>query len=168
MLSSTLAACTQHSEGTPQPDPTQQHQPSDAGEPNDPFTDLAACDLLDDILDDEDFPPGEKSSAGGKNACQSTKQGFGSVSVNLQAEYQYDEFTYDSDKIFPGEVNQRRAVQIRDALDAGRSCDVSMEIEPDSRAIVGANMRHGDTDDACGFVEELAERLEPLLPEGTR
>ncbi|SNR28898.1 hypothetical protein SAMN06265360_101278 [Haloechinothrix alba] len=125
--------------------------------------------LLDDILAAEDFPPGEASTAGVDNNCQASKQGTGTAGVNLQAGYVHDELSaHDPVRIFPGEVNDRPAVQIRAGVGAKVSCDISMEVEPESRATVGATMRHGDTDDACGFVEEPAERLEPLLPEGTR
>ncbi|SNR68779.1 Protein of unknown function [Haloechinothrix alba] len=167
-----LAGFTQESSGDPGPTSAGDHssQGSDGADSDatsgDPLDGLEACDLLDDALEGEGFPPGEVETAGGENGCMSSKSGTGTAGLDLQPGYVYDEFVFDKEKLHLGTVNQRHAMQIRDAIGAGGSCNVSMEVRPDSRAVVGVNMRHGDTDEACAFVEELAERLEPMLPGG--
>ncbi|SNR68764.1 Protein of unknown function [Haloechinothrix alba] len=164
-----LVACAQSSDGNPSAEPAgdenrEQNRPSEPDKAAEVFAGVESCDLLDDVLRGEDFPPGEESTAGGENACQSSKSEFAAVGLNLQSDYAYDELSYAPEKIFPGDVNDRPANQVREAIGAEGSCDVSLHVEPNSRAIVSVSLRESDTDEACAFVEELAERLEPMLP----
>jgi hypothetical protein len=65
----------------------------------------------------------------------------------------------------PGTVGTRSAIEEAEPIGAKGDCDVSIEVKPDSRAVIGISS--GGTDQACKLAENLADKLEPLPPKGT-
>jgi hypothetical protein len=122
------------------------------------------CTVLDQVLAGQGYPAAVPTTADAKRSCVSTKQGYGEIGVLLQGGQTIDENITDPSKASTGDVNGRRAIQIRNGLGGSGACDVKMEVKPNSRALVMVTLRTETTDEACRLVNDVATRVEVLLP----
>ncbi|MDT7725349.1 MAG: hypothetical protein QOI21_1925 [Actinomycetota bacterium] len=130
-----------------------------------PFGDIKACSVLNNALAGQDFTPAVRDSAGGDNGCKSTKAQYGALSLALQPDLGINDLNADKSKQFPGDVNKRNAIQVREGLGTTGSCAIAIEVTQKSRALLSASLS-GTTDEACTFVYSVAEKVEPQLPKG--
>lgn len=166
-LLSFSAACSSESPGAPLPVPPSNDTGGTSAEPSpnpDPFNGLQACPVLDKALEGEGFPPSEKDTAGGDNGCDTQKIKFGSFSLDLHDDLGIGDLNADKSKQYPGDVNGRPAILVKEGVGAKGGCNVSMEVTKSSRAFLVFVLQTGTTEDACAFVEKIAEKLEPQLP----
>jgi hypothetical protein len=82
----------------------------------------------------------------------------------LQNGQTIDQNIADPSKAFGGDLNGRPAIQVREGIGAKGDCMVKMEVKPNSRALVIINLRTGTTDEACRVSNDVATKIEPLLP----
>jgi hypothetical protein len=87
------------------------------------------------------------------------------ISLSLQDGRSYKENIRDPKMASPGTVGTRAAIEEAEPIGAKGDCDVTIEVKPNSRASLGVSA--GDTDQACTTAEDLAKKLEPLLPKNT-
>lgn len=130
------------------------------------FEEIRACDVLNKALTGEGFPPGQTEKAGGENGCDSTKPQFGTVGVTLQPDQGIDDLNANPSKMFDGTIHDRPAVQIREGLDSSGDCSVAIAVGANSRALVVSSLSTSSTEEACKFITEVAEKVEPQLPKG--
>lgn len=130
------------------------------------FGQLDACDVLEQALEGEEFPPGSLEQAGGDNGCDTTKAQFGTVGVTFQPNLAIDDLNADPSQTYPGKINNRRAMQVRNAIRSEGDCMIAIEVTETSRALVVSTLSTGTTDEACAFATEVAEKIEPQLPKG--
>ena len=133
---------------------------------SDVFGALKACNILDKALEGQGFPAAAINKAGGDNGCQTSKAGYGAVSLDLHPDLGIDDLNADKIKQFPGEVNGRRSIQIRDGVGSRGNCDIALQVTKTSRAITGTTLTTGTTDEACAFIYDVAKKVEPQLPAG--
>ncbi|HEV7975541.1 DUF3558 domain-containing protein [Amycolatopsis sp.] len=134
--------------------------------PADVFGSLKACNVLDKALEGQGFPAAVIDRAGGDNGCDTLKSGFGTMSLDLHPNLGIDDLNAAKSKQFPGEVNDRRSIQVRDGIGSRGNCDIALEVTKTSRAIVGVTLTTGTTEEACAFVYSIAKKVEPQLPKG--
>jgi hypothetical protein len=163
-LSLALSACTSKVGGNPGPASTPPTSPSSATSNADPFVGMSPCTLLDQALAGEGFPPAAPNSADPKHACSTNKPPFGTVALTLQPGQTLAGSVTDPSKAHTGDVNGRPAIEERERVGAKGGCDVSMEVKPDSRAVVVATLVSRNTDEACTYAGQAATKIEPLLP----
>lgn len=124
---------------------------------------MNACDVLNQVLQGTGMPPGEPERYGGDNGCRSTAPQKASVSVYLIPDRKYDELNAELGKQHRGDIEGRPAIQIREGVNSEGGCDISMQVAGDSRVFV--SVTNDETDQACQLAEELATKIDPLLPE---
>lgn len=172
-----VAGCSGTSAGDPNPAETNATSASTSStgksstsaneDPQDPFKGLVACDLLDEALDqmdDWDFPSGEYDDSGGDNGCGSSIPQEASVGLTLQPGGTLDEFGDDPAKLYDGDIKGRAAVEQRDGYDEG-SCSLVMAVGSNNRALVSIVSSKRTRSEACNVLENIARKVEPLLPD---
>lgn len=160
-----LAACSPTTPGTPEPVSSS----GAASSSNSPsvFGDLKACALMDKALTDQGFAASQPERAGGSNSCSAQKSGYGQVGLSLHDGLGIKDFpNFDPKKMFDGDVNGRKAVQIRDGVRGEGDCMIAMAVGDKNRAFVNAALNTGSTDEACDFAMSVAKKIEPSLPKG--
>ncbi|MGW7531972.1 hypothetical protein [Amycolatopsis sp. NPDC054798] len=97
------------------------------------------------------------ASQGGKDA------NFTVVSLILQEGQRYTDDIQNPSKARSGKLNGRPFVEDPEPLRSNGQCSIFLAVEPNSRAVLDVT---GGTDTAasCKTTEDLASKLEPLLP----
>jgi len=133
-----------------------------------PFAGLSQCAIVDQVLAGEGFPPATPALARSKETCGTQKLASGNtpgivVGLSLQAGQNYKDNVGNPSQASEGKVNGRPAVEEREPQNSSGQCGVWMEVKPNSRALVLVSAST-DTPTACKKVEEVAAKIEPLLP----
>ncbi|MEV7037203.1 DUF3558 family protein [Amycolatopsis sp. NPDC051061] len=132
------------------------------------FADLDSCVLLDQALAGQGFPKSEPTVARSKESCRATKAATvdtpgSDVALSLQVGQNYRDNVGNPSQASEGNVNGRPAVEEREPQHSSGQCGVWMEVKPNSRALILMSAST-DTASACKQVEEIAAKVEPLLP----
>jgi hypothetical protein len=130
----------------------------------DPFDRLNPCQILDQALTGLGYSAAKRSDADAAHNCDAKKTDYGIIGLALQPGQTINQTIVDPRKAVTGDVNGRPAVQEREALGGTGSCDVSMEVEPSSRATVLVTLQTAGTDEACRLVNDVSTKVELLLP----
>jgi outer membrane protein assembly factor BamA len=128
---------------------------------------MKTCPTLDKALSGQGYPLSTPTAADAKRSCATQKKTADEVigvTLSLQAGQTINENIADPSKASTGTVNDRPAVQEREPIGAKRQCAIMMEVKPESRAAVSVTLSYGTTDQACVDVNDIATRVEPLLP----
>ncbi|MEV6877110.1 DUF3558 family protein [Amycolatopsis sp. NPDC051128] len=169
-LALALTACTSQVGGQAAPSSpvTGTTAPATSTDPDNPFSGLSPCSVLDQVLTGQGFPQAEPMVADTKNSCRSTKPTSGNtpgvdVGLSFQAGRGYKENVGNPSQASEGNVNGRPAVEEREPLNSRGQCNVWLEVKPSSRVFL--LLASGtDTAKACQLVEDIAAKVEPLLP----
>lgn len=132
-----------------------------------PFKGMVACDVFDkalDQMDERDFPDGEYDNSGGENGCRSTIPQDVSTGLTLQPGGTLEDFVDDPTKAYDGDIKGRRAVEERGEYDDG-DCMLAMAVGPNDRAFISVSSGTMSPDEGCDLVEDIARKVEPLLPD---
>lgn len=165
-----LASCTDLRPGTPSPvvestgtasaTPPSGTSDSSIGA----FGELKACDVLNRALNGQDFPPGEPSTIGSGNGCQSPKSGL-FVALDLDDKQGIEDLRAPDSKKFDAKVNGRVAIQLKDAMNVGNGCQLAMKVATKARAMVTVSTGGAKTvDETCEIAGTIAVAVEPQLP----
>jgi hypothetical protein len=158
-----MSACDSKVSGTPQAANAPTTGSSGTTSDN-PFGEMDPCKLLDQILASQGFAAAKRSDADAAHNCDTKKPDYGVIGLALQPGQTVEQIITDPSKAVTGDVNGRAAVQERDALGGTGSCDVSMAVEPNSRATVLVTLQTAGTDEACRLANDVSTKVEPLLP----
>jgi hypothetical protein len=139
--------------------------PSNAASVN-PFDGLKACEVLDKALEGSGFSAAVVDKAGGDNGCKADKAQYGGLNLTLQPDLGIKDLNGDKSKQHDGDIHGRPSIQVREGLGSSGDCAIAMEVTNTSRAFVVASLSTGTTDEACTFVENVANKVEPQLPKG--
>jgi hypothetical protein len=132
----------------------------------DPFDGLKACAVLDKALEGRGFSPAVVDTSGGDNGCKADKAQYGGLNLTLQPDLGINDINGDKSQQHDGYVLGRPSIQVREGLGSSGDCAIAMEVTNTSRAFVVASLSTGTTDEACTFVESVADKVEPQLPKG--
>ncbi|WP_409462342.1 DUF3558 family protein [Amycolatopsis sp. GA6-003] len=162
------AGCSSPVTGTPQPG-----QPSSAAAAptsGNPFSARNQCALLDRILAGQGFPKATPTVAQPTRSCASQKPSSGTekgieVGLFLQEGKLYTDNIAHPETARRGDINGRPSIEEPEQLNSPGQCDITMAVEPHSRANLGVTSDL-TTAEACAQVEKYAVALEPLLPKG--
>ncbi|WP_317493954.1 DUF3558 family protein [Haloechinothrix sp. LS1_15] len=165
MLGLLIVGCGQET-GTADPESTPTAAGADGSERESDLFALDPCDLLETALEGQDFEPGERPDTRSDRACNVDKPG----SIQTTLEFQDGPFDVLDGEVFEGVVNDRPARLFREPIEGASDgfCGVSVKVEDSQRALVFVTRIDRDTDEACDFAEELAEQVEPQLPDWER
>jgi hypothetical protein len=167
MTTVALSACSVGGHATPDPStgisPSSAASPSSSG-PTNPFAGMNSCTVLDKALAGQGYSAGVPGDVDAKRSCDADKAGYGTVSVSLQDGQKPEENIADPSKASTGDVNGRSSIQIRAGIGAKGQCEIRMEVQPDSRALVLVTLRTGTTDEACQASNDIAPNVETQLP----
>jgi hypothetical protein len=166
-----LSACTSQVGGqaTPSSPAAGTTAPATSTATADPFAALSPCTILDQVLAGQGFPPATPTIASSKVTCHVTKATSGDtpgvdVGLSLQPGRGYKENVGNPSQASEGKVNGRPAVEEREPEHSSGQCGVWLEVKPLSRVLVLVSSSRSDTAAACTQVEEIAAKVEPLLP----
>jgi hypothetical protein len=165
-----LTACTSQVGGqaTPSSSAAATTAPATNADPGNPFAGMSPCSILDQVLAGQGFPRAEPMVADTKNSCRATKPTAGNtpgvdVGLSLNAGRGYKENVGNPGQASEGNVNGRPAILEREPENSAGQCNVWLEVKPSSRAYV--LLASGtDTARACQLVQDIAAKVEPLLP----
>lgn len=163
-----LTACTSTVGGQANPSSTDSTpSTSTAADPANPFAGVDACTILDQALAGQGFPPGVPAVAAAEHSCRTSKPTSGDtpgidLGLVLQAGGNYRDNVNNPDKASDGKVNGRPAIEEQEPLRAKGQCAIRFQVR-DSRALFSLTFG-SDTAAACKKIEELAPKVEPLLP----
>lgn len=164
LLALGLAGCSTDGQAKPAPSvPPVSSAAASSSAQADPFAGMKACDVLNQVLQGTGMPPGEPERYGGDNGCQSNKPQEAAISLYLVPDRNYDDLNDSLETQHRGDVSGRPSIMIKGQQRGG--CDISMQVAGGSRAIIGVMRSVGTTEQACQMVEELAAKIDPLLPE---
>ncbi|MCR6484273.1 DUF3558 family protein [Amycolatopsis sp. OK19-0408] len=162
-----LTACTSTVGGQANPSSTGSTPTSTTADPADPFAGLSACTILDQALAGQGFPQAVPGVAAPEHSCRTSKPTSGDtpgidLGLVLQAGGNYRDNVNNPDKASDGKVNGRPAIEEQEPLRAKGQCAIRFQVR-NSRALF--SLTYGsDTATACKKIEELAPKVEPLLP----
>ncbi|WIX86025.1 hypothetical protein [Amycolatopsis sp. DG1A-15b] len=128
---------------------------------------MKACPTLDKALSGQGYAFPTPTTADAKRSCTTEKKTgdeLTGVTLSLHAGQTINENIADPSKASTGTVNDRPAVQVREPIGAKGQCAIAMEVKPKSRAVVSVTLSFGTTDQACADVNDIATKVEPLLP----
>jgi len=153
-----LVACSSTVSGTPLPAPTVSPTHATA---EDGLRSLEACAVLNQLLAGQGFDPGERKTV--RNECVATKLEYGALGIALDPQQSLGDLTGQLPESSHFDINGRNAV-IGQPSGEG-SCEVGLEVGQRARAVVIASISREDLrDQVCPAAQELATKLEPLLP----
>ncbi|SEF36675.1 Protein of unknown function [Amycolatopsis pretoriensis] len=129
---------------------------------------MSPCSIIDQALAGQGYPKAEPLVANPKTGCRTTKPTAGDspgvdIGLSLDSGRGYKENVGNPSQASDGNVNGRPAVIEREPMNSPGQCDVWLEVKPDSRAFV-LLASGSDTAKACQLVEDVAAKIEPLLP----
>lgn len=173
VLTLALTACTSQVGGQANPSSSTSAVPTTNGattDPRDPFADLSPCSILDQVLAGQGFGKAEAMVAdtNTKLSCRASKPTAGNTpgsdaALILQPGRNYKDSVGNPSQASEGNVNGRPAVEEREPEHSSGQCGVWLEVKPSSRALVLVSAG-SDTPTACRQVEDIAAKVEPLLP----
>ncbi|NIH87388.1 DUF3558 domain-containing protein [Amycolatopsis granulosa] len=131
-------------------------------DPQEALRKLDACALLDRLLTGEGFDPGERKTT--RNECVTTKIDYGARGIALDPVQGLADYQAQVPAATPVEINGRRAVQGKPTGQG--SCEFALEVGEHARAMATAVISGTDESRVCTVAQELATKLEPLLPRG--
>ncbi|QKV77874.1 DUF3558 family protein [Amycolatopsis sp. Hca4] len=164
-----LSACDSKVGGTPQAANTPSGSASPtkpSGTGDNPFTGLSPCTIIDQVMAGEGFPAAAPGTVDRERSCASNKPGDANVGVALQDNTGYDQGIPDPSKASRGHVGARNAIIERGSIGAAGQCTISIEVKPNSRALVSVS-GNDTTEQACDRVTAIAVKVEKLLPPNT-
>ncbi|MGW4061852.1 DUF3558 family protein [Amycolatopsis sp. NPDC004747] len=172
-LAFALTACTSQVGGQANPSSqapasTDSSTGSATADTENPFSGVSSCSILDQALAGQGFPKAEPLVANPKEGCRASKPTSGNtpgvdVGLSLNPGRGYKENVGNPSQASEGNVNGRPAVMEREPENSPGQCDVWLEVKPNSRAFV-LLASGSDTAKACQLVEDIAAKVEPLLP----
>jgi hypothetical protein len=133
---------------------------------NNVFVNLKACDVLDKSLEGLGFSQGVINTAGGDNGCSSNKSEYGALTLSLQPDLSINDLNGNRNDMHGGQINGRPSIQHRNGIRSKGDCAIAIEVTKTSRALVSTALTTGTTDEACVFIESIANKIEPQLPKG--
>jgi hypothetical protein len=165
-----LTACT--SGGTAAPEPAPPAAPSQAGAPSGfPTANLQgaeACGILEKALQGQSYEPvvdGTIAGIGG-NSC-TADAATTTVSLIMQTDAGIADIGGLPGKDpRPDKINGRSVVEMRETGGEPGDCVVLMDTGAHARASVTAIVS-GSTDEACATANDVANRVDPLLPKAS-
>ncbi|MEV4056596.1 DUF3558 family protein [Amycolatopsis sp. NPDC049688] len=162
-----LVACTSQVGGQATPSSSVPATASPTADPGNPFAGLNPCTMLDQALAGEGFPKAEPAVADPTHSCRTSKPTSGDtpgqdVGLVLQAGGNYKDNVNNPAQASDGKVNGRPAVEEQEPLHVAGQCAVRFQVR-DSRALLSISFG-SDTAGACKKVEDVAPKVEPLLP----
>ncbi|MBN6037627.1 DUF3558 family protein [Amycolatopsis sp. 195334CR] len=164
-----LAACTVEGPGnsvTVPAEPPAAESTGSSPSPRDIFAGVQVCEVLDGAVAGQGFPPGKFSDIGSDNGCRVEKTGI-SLGMSLDDKQGIDDFKVDPSKRFSGEVNGRRAFQVKEPLGEVGDCQVAVDMGANARFIITVALgSNRPTDEACAQATKTAQVVEPELPKG--
>lgn len=167
LAAAALSACSVGGHATPDPSTgTSARSTAPSSGAANPFAGLNPCKVLDQALAGQGYTSGTPTTADSKRGCAAAPLADKAVSVSvlLQDGQTMEQGVDDPSKAQTGTVNDRAAIQEREALGDRGDCDVRMEVKPNSRALVLVNTSTKTTDEACQLANDVATKVEPLLP----
>ncbi|WP_134731460.1 DUF3558 family protein [Amycolatopsis nivea] len=143
---------------------------SPASSSDNPFASLNQCQLVDQILAGQGFPPATPSVADSKRSCRSEKTSDNAakdpaaeVGIALQNGQKYTDNIQNPNSAHEGNVDGRKLIEQRDLLGSPGGCQIGMEVGPNARALVIV-LIGDDTAAACKKAEDVATALDKRLP----
>jgi hypothetical protein len=123
--------------------------------------------MLDQALAGTGFPKAEPAVADPTHSCRASKPTSGDtpgqdVGLILQTGGNYKDNVNNPAQASDGKVNGRPAVEEREPLHVAGQCAVRFQVR-DSRALLSVSFG-SNTAGACEKVEDIAPKVEPLLP----
>lgn len=157
-----VTGCSSTTDGNPSPSTDSAAPSTTSTADGNVFGTLNACRVLDQLLAGQGFDPGDNEST--RNECDASKLDFGTYSVALDPTQGLADFAASNPGATQTTINGRNAMQ---AQPTPTMCVYALEVGQKARALAMATMAY-TTDDAqaCPNAQQLAERLEPLLPKG--
>ncbi|WP_162834688.1 DUF3558 family protein [Amycolatopsis circi] len=141
-----------------------------ASRSDNPFASLNQCQLVDQILTGQGFPPAQPSVADSSRSCRSKKESQNAaidpateVGVALQNGQKYTDNIQNLNSAHNGNIDGRKLIEQRDLLGSPGGCQIGMEVGPNARALVIV-LIGDDTAAACKKAEDVATALDKLLP----
>ncbi|WP_409183418.1 hypothetical protein F9C11_02955 [Amycolatopsis sp. VS8301801F10] len=165
VAATTLTACDSSVNGDALPStPAPSSAPTSS--PANPFASRNQCALLDQILSGKGFPKATPTEAQAQRSCGSQggkETNFTAIGLLLQEGQRYSDNIRNPSKARSGKLNGRPFVEDPEPLGSSGQCSMFFAVEPNSRAVLDVT---GGTDTAasCRTAEDLASKLEPLLP----
>ncbi|GAA4549978.1 DUF3558 family protein [Amycolatopsis samaneae] len=169
----TLTACSSHVGGQASPSPTAPgSSASSTGattDPSNPFAGLNQCTLLDQLLTGQGFPKAEPARADRTHTCHSQRYTGGSnenydVNLGLHPGQKINENLNNPAQAQNGKINGTRpSVRQPEPLNSKGQCQINLQVATNSRAYVLVTSGL-DTERACTFAQQLAEKLDSQLP----
>lgn len=162
-----LTACTTMVGGQPSPSSPGSTANSTTADPSDPFAGMSACIILDQALAGQGFPQAVPGVASPQHSCHAFKPTSGDtppldIGLVLQAGGNYRDNVNNPAMASDGKVNERPAIEEQEPLKVKGQCAIRFQVR-DSRALL--SLTYGsDTANACKQIENLAPKVEPLLP----
>jgi hypothetical protein len=130
------------------------------------FAGLKACDVLNKSLEGLGFSQAVTNTAGGNNGCTSHKSGYGVLTLTLQPDLGINDLNGNRNDMHGGQIHGRPSIQQRNGIRSEGDCAIAIEVTKTSRALVNTALTTGTTDEACVFIESIANKVEPQLPKG--
>lgn len=166
-LGLSLAACTSEVGGQANPSTSVSTTDSPPADPNNPFAGLSPCTVLDQALAGQGVPKAVPGVADPNNSCKVDKPTSGDapglvVGLIFQAGANYRDNVNNPAKASDGKVNGRPAIEEQEPLNAKGQCAIRFQVG-NSRALMSVSFG-GDTAGACKQIEDIAPKVEPLLP----
>lgn len=122
---------------------------------------MDACTVLEQLVAGQGFQPGVRKTA--RNECHVSKDEYGTLSLALDPLQGLAELQADDPGLASLRINGREAL-VGEPEHAGM-CELGLEVGEHARALVLATMVDPQNyAQACPAAQELATRLEPLLP----
>jgi len=128
------------------------------------LSNLNSCDLLDRAMQGKDFPPGIRDDIGSDNSCQTNKKQEASYSLTILTDAPMEDWPIDPTNSHEGSINKRDAIQEKKENPPG--CAIAMKVSDDSFVYVMVTRMNGTPSDSCELITNLAEKVEPMLPDG--
>ncbi|MGW3996956.1 DUF3558 family protein [Amycolatopsis sp. NPDC004772] len=168
-LAGGLAGCTSEVGGQAAPSSQAAGTTTPAtGDPDNPFAGLSPCAILDQVLAEQGFPPATPTLADSKNGCGTKKPTSGNVqsvdvALVLQPGGNYRDNVNNPGQASEGKVNGRPAIEEQEPQHSSGQCSIRFQVKQNSRALLVLSSDL-DTASACKQVEDVAAKVEPLLP----
>ncbi|WP_084470162.1 DUF3558 family protein [Amycolatopsis benzoatilytica] len=167
-----LGGCSKSVDGaTESSTPTSPSAPSSsASSAEGSLTGLNQCDLLDQALAGQGFPPAKPTVADSKRTCGSQKlppSGSSAPSVvvalSLQSGQRYTDNVNHPETARTGHIKKRASIEQPAPLGISGGCQINMAVGENSRVLVVVTSG-SDTDGACKMAANVAAAVEPKLP----
>ncbi|NIH78776.1 DUF3558 domain-containing protein [Amycolatopsis viridis] len=124
---------------------------------------MDACTVLNQLLAGQGFDQGERKTT--RNECVATKLDYGGLGIALDPVQNLAELQAQLPGTTGLQISGRKALMGQPS--GPGSCEVGLEVDEHARAVVIASISRSDLrDQVCTAAQELATKLEPVLPRG--